>query len=69
MTGANPSPGRLLMALLGGKTLSGVAGKLMFTAAETKDEASALYPIEEYELVNSWPLIAMKTALLRGKLL
>ncbi len=33
-------------ALLGGTTLAGVAAKLMFTAAETKEEASAVYPMD-----------------------
>ena len=33
-------------ALLGGITLAGVWGRLMLMAADTKDEASALYPID-----------------------
>ena len=38
---------RVASAFVGGTTFAGVWGKLMFTAADTKDEASALYPIDK----------------------
>ena len=47
---ASTEPGafaRVASAFVGGTTLAGVWGKLMFTAADTKDEASALYPIDK----------------------
>ena len=56
-------------ALDGATTLLGVAGKLMLTAAETKEVASALYPIDMYELARSWALTARKTADCMGKVL